>query len=100
MNDTMGQGGQLSLQLSFISANGTIGAFFHASHGLIGSGVLKGTMAPGGRVLLSGRLMMGRNPFDCDLTARIQGNSLVGEATFVRRATGSRAHSSFSLERL
>lgn len=100
MNDTMGQGGQLSLQLRTGGASRPVGALFRASHGLIGSGVLYGAIAPDGRITLSGRLMMGPNPFDCALKATLVGDHLVGEATFVRHTSGATAHSRFALSRL
>lgn len=100
MNDTMGQGGRLSLQLRTDGSAGPVGAWFHASNGLIGTGTLRGKILPGGRITLSGRLMMGHNPFDCALQATLDGDRLVGEATFVRATSGARAHSSFTLTRL
>ena len=100
MNDTMGQGGRLSLQLRTGGSGGPVGAWFHASHGLIGTGTLRGEMHPGGQITLSGRLMMGHNPFDCALHATLDGDRLFGEATFVRATSGAKAHSSFTLTRL
>lgn len=100
MNDTMGQGGRLSLQLRTDGSGRPVGAWFHASNGLIGTGPLSGEMGPDGRIRLSGRLMMGRNPFDCALRATLEGDRLVGEATFVRATSGATAHSSFALSRL
>jgi hypothetical protein len=100
VNDTMGQGGRLSLQLRTDGSEGPVGAWFHASHGLIGTGTLRGKIEPDGRITLSGRLMMGHNPFDCALQATLDGDRLVGEATFVRASSGARAHSRFTLRRL
>ena len=37
LNETMGQGGQLSLQLRIHGANGRLDAVFQASKGLIGA---------------------------------------------------------------
>ncbi len=99
MNDTMGQGGRLSLQLRTAGKGGQVGAWFHASDGLIGTGALSGEMGGDGRVVLSGRLMMGRNPFDCALRATLEGDRLVGEATFIRANGGASAHSRFVLRR-
>jgi len=65
-----------------------------------GSGVLYGAIAPDGRITLSGRLMMGPNPFDCALKAMLEGDHLVGEATFVRHTSGATAHSRLALSRL
>ena len=100
LNETMGQGGQLSLQLRIQGAHGPVAALFHASKGLIGSGVLTGDISNNGRITLSGRLMMGRNPFDCALQGTLVGERLVGGATFVRVTSGAAAHSSFALSRL
>lgn len=100
LNDTMGQGGQLSLQLRIHGAHGPVAAVFQASQGLIGSGTLTGDIQRNGRISLSGRLMMGRNPFDCVLEAKLEGELLVGVATFVRSTSGAAAHSSFKLSRL
>ena len=100
MNDTMGQGGQLSLQLRTARTGRPIGAFFHASHGLIGTGTLTGERTPQGRISLSGQLMMGHNQFYCALQGIMRGDHLVGEATFIRQTSGAQAHSSFTLTRL
>ncbi len=100
MNNTMGQTGTLSLKVTTDPAGGRIGAFFHATHGLIGSGVLNGAVGPGGKIILAGRLMMGRNPFNCTLYATLEGGRLVGEATFVHQSNGAAAHSTFALSRL
>lgn len=97
LNDTMGQDGQLSLQLQTDGAGRPVGAWFHASHGLIGSGRLSGEIGPNGQVTLSGQLMMGRNPFTCALQATLIEGHLIGEATFVRASSGARAHSRFNL---
>ena len=100
LNETMKQGGQLSLQLRIHGAHGPAAALFHASQGLIGSGVLTGDIGSDGRITLSGRLMMGRNPFDCALQGTLKGERLVGVATFVRVTSGVAAHSSFTLSRI
>ncbi len=100
LNNTMGQGGQLSLKLRIRGAHGSVAAVFQASQGLIGSGVLTGDIHGDGQISLSGRLMMGRNPFDCVLEGKLQGERLVGVATFVRPTSGAAAHSSFKLSRL
>ena len=100
LNNTMGQGGRLLLELRIRDAHGSVAALFQASQGLIGSGVLTGDIQRDGKISLSGRLMMGRNPFDCVLEARLDGERLVGVATFVRSTSGAAAHSSFKLSRL
>ena len=100
VNDTMGQSGQLSLQLHATRFHRSVGAYFHASHGLIGTGTLIGEIGPEGRIILSGKLMMGRNEFYCAVQGSLQGDRLVGEATFVRQTSGAMAHSSFTLSKL
>lgn len=100
VNDTMGQAGTLSLKMTPDPVGARVGAFFQASHGLIGTGVLNGAVGPGGKIKLSGRLMMGRNPFACTLHATLEGGHLVGEATFIRQSNGAAAHSTFALSRL
>ncbi len=99
LNETMNQTGQLSLDIRRSSST-NVTATFHAFAGLIGSGGLAGTITADGRIIASGRLMMGRNPFDTTLTATIIGNRLEGTAIFVRPETGSAARSRFSLTRL
>lgn len=100
MNDTMGQAGELSLKMVSNPAGGPVNAFFQASHGLIGAGELDGAIEPGGKIRLAGRLMMGRNSFDCQLDATLEGDHLVGRATFVHLTNGAPAHSRFALSRL
>ena len=99
MNETMGQGGQLALALRTQGGPGPVTAHFHAYAGLIGTGELTGTMSPDGRLSLSGRLMMGRNPFDCTLSGTVEGGRLTGSATFIRAGGGTTAQSSFTLSR-
>ena len=99
VNDTIGLGGHLSLELRTDRGPGAVGAWFHASAGLIGTGPLSGEISRDGQVRLNGRLMMGANPFDCALRARLIGDRLVGEATFVRATNGASAHSRFTLYR-
>jgi hypothetical protein len=100
MNETMGQGGQLDLAIRTQGSTGPVTARFHAYAGLIGTGELTGTISEDGQVRLSGRLMMGQNPFDCSLNGKLAGDRLTGSATFVRAGGGSSAHSSLSLTRL
>ena len=100
MNETMGQSGHLSLQLHLHGMHGPVNAVFHASKGLIGSGVLTGDVGNDGQITLSGRLMMGPNPYDCALTGALKGEQLIGAATFTRATSGLAAHSKFTLSRL
>ena len=98
MNVTMQQGGQLALMIRQ-SEPGRIIVDFRASSGLIGVGQMTGTMTGNGRISATGRLMMGRNPFDCVLTAVSDGNTLIGEASFTRVGANSSAHGTFNLSR-
>lgn len=98
-NETMNQAGHLTLLLRPQDAPGTVTARFSASAGLSGSGELSGRLS-GGRLDLSGQLMMGRNPYLCDLSGALANGRLTGTASFVRRgSTGGAAHSRFSLTR-
>ncbi|MGI4942595.1 MAG: hypothetical protein ACRYHQ_18845 [Janthinobacterium lividum] len=79
---------------------GAITARFDASQGLLGSGVLAGSMSGTGRITASGQLMVGKNPFNCDLSGTIVGDKLTGSASFVRSGnTGWAARSVFTLTR-
>lgn len=98
MNVTMQQGGQLALMIHQREP-GRIILDFHASAGLIGTGQMTGTMTGDGRISATGRLMMGRNPFDCVLNAVSNGETLTGEARFTRVGTNTSAHGTFSLTR-
>ena len=98
MNVTMQQGGQLALVIREREP-GRIVLDFRASSGLIGAGQMTGTMTGDGRISATGRLLMGRNPFDCVLTAVSDGNTLTGEARFTRVGASSSAHGTFSLSR-
>lgn len=98
MNVTMQQGGQLALIIRQREP-GRIIVDFRASSGLIGAGQMTGTMTGDGRISATGRLMMGRNPFDCVLDAVSDGDTLIGEASFTRVGTNSSAHGTFNLTR-
>ena len=98
MNVTMQQGGQLALMIRQREP-GRITIDFRASSGLIGAGQMTGTMTGDGRISATGRLMMGRNPFDCVLNAVSDGDTLIGEAHFTRVGTNSSAHGTFNLSR-
>ena len=93
---TMQQGGQLTLLVQRHEGR-SVTVEFHASAGLIGTGQLVGTMTGDGRIAVDGRLMMGRNPFDCILSAVATGDSLVGEASFTRVGASSSSRSTFTL---
>ena len=96
MNVTMRQGGQLTLVIQRHEGQ-TVTIDFRASSGLIGTGQLTGTMTEDGHIDVDGRLMMGRNPFNCVLSAVARGDNLVGEASFTRVGGTSSARSSFNL---
>ncbi|MBV8915455.1 MAG: hypothetical protein JOZ05_20765 [Acetobacteraceae bacterium] len=98
-NQTLQLTGKLSVDLYRDGETGSIRAKFHAWDGLLGTGNLHGTVSPDGHVVLSGQLLMGRNPFICSLTGVIQGDRFVGSAQFMRPWGGRVAYSSFSLLR-
>ncbi len=98
-NETMGQGGHVSLVIHRQPATDAITARFNASQGLVGSGVLAGSVSGTGRITASGQLLMGRNSFLCDLDGTLSGNTLTGSASFVRSGSGATYHSRFALVR-
>lgn len=99
-NETMRQGGHVALVIRRQLQGGAITARFDASQGLLGSGVLAGSMSGTGRITASGQLMVGKNPFNCDLSGTIVGDKLTGSASFVRSGnTGWAARSVFTLTR-
>ena len=99
-NETMGQGGHVALVIRKQASPGAITARFDASQGLLGSGVLAGSVSGAGRITASGQLMVGRNPFNCDLSGTIIGDKLTGSASFVRNgSSGWAARSVFTLTR-
>lgn len=99
-NETMGQGGHVALVIRKQAPGGAITARFDASQGLLGSGVLAGSMSGTGRITASGQLMVGKNPFNCDLSGTIVGDKLTGSASFVRNGgSGWAARSVFTLTR-
>ena len=99
-NETMGQGGHVSLVIHRQPATDAITARFNASRGLVGSGLLAGSVSGTGRITASGQLLMGKNPFLCDLNGTLSGNTLTGSASFVRSGSGTTYHSRFSLVRV
>ncbi len=98
-NETLRLSGKLSLEIIRDGAPGAVRARFHAWRGLLGTGELSGTLSPDGRIVLSGQLLMGRNPFLCDLTGEIKGDRVTGSARFVRPWGGTIALSNFDLLR-
>ena len=98
-NETMQQGGQMSLAISKQRPSGAIIARFEAWGGLLGSGELTGHLSADGRISASGQLMVGKNLFVCDLSGLVAGDKLTGSASFVRSGGGRVAHSRFTLTR-
>ena len=96
-NETLRLTGKLSLEIIRGSSLGVVRAKFHAWNGLLGTGELVGTVSADGRLALSGRLLMGRNAFQCTLNGVIRGNRLTGSAKFVRPWGGDIALSNFDL---
>lgn len=97
-NETMGQGGQVTLVIRKQAPTGAITARFNASQGLSGSGVLAGNVSGTGRITASGQLLMGRNAFMCDLSGTLNGGTLTGSANFVNSG-GAVYRSRFNLVR-
>lgn len=97
-NETMGQGGQVTI-LVRTGDDGTATAHFNAFAGLLGTGELGGSLSKSGRLALSGQLMVGRNPFQCDLSGTMTGDRLTGSASFTRTTGGPVSRSSFTLTR-
>ncbi len=98
-NETMGQGGHVTLVIRKQAPAGAITARFNASQGLSGSGVLAGNLSGTGRITVSGQLLMGRNAFMCDLSGTLSGGTLTGSASFVNSNGGPMYHSRFNLVR-
>jgi len=98
-NETMGQGGQVTLVIRKQAPTGAITARFNASQGLSGSGVLAGNVSGTGRITASGQLQMGRSAFVCDLSGTLSGGVLTGSASFVNSSGGPVYHSRFNLVR-
>ena len=87
------------LRLQTEGPEGPLGAWIHGSDGFSGEGKLQGVMAKGGHFTLNGRLMLGRHEYECALQASLEGDRIVGEATYLRPSTGETARTSFSLFR-
>ena len=98
-NETIGQGGRVTLAIGRRRTDGAFTARFEASQGLSGRGVLAGVVSGTGRITASGQLLMGRNPFLCDLSGMLSGDTLTGSASFVRPGAATVYHSRFSLVR-
>lgn len=99
-NETMGQGGQVTVAIRKQVSTGAITARFDASQGLSGTGTLAGSVSGTGRLVASGQLLMGKNPFLCDLSGTLNGNTLTGSASFVRGGDGRVYRSRFNLVRV
>lgn len=99
-NETMNQGGRVTLAIRKQAPTGAITARFDASQGLSGSGTLAGSVSGAGRITASGQLLMGRNAFMCDISGVLDGNTLTGSASFVRNGNSRVYHSRFNLVRV
>lgn len=99
-NETMGQRGHVTVAIRKQVSTGAITARFEASQGLSGTGTLAGSVSGTGRLVASGQLLMGKNPFMCDLSGLLDGNTLTGSASFVRSGNSRVYHSRFNLLRV
>lgn len=99
-NETLQQGGRMFLGIKLWGPAGAVTVRFEAWGGLLGSGVLTGTLSDDGRLSASGQLAVGRNTFHCDLSGLVADDRLTGSATFVRDGGGSVTRSTFALPRL
>lgn len=99
-NETMKQGGHVTVAIRRQEPDGAVTARFDASQGLSGSGTLAGRVSGGGRIAVSGQLLMGQNPFMCDLNGVLDANTLTGSASFVRSGSGRVYRSRFNLVRV
>jgi hypothetical protein len=101
-NDTIGIGGRLTLAIRRVGPNGAVSIRFDASNGLVGTGELTGRLSADGYLTASGTLMMGRNPFECDLAGTLSAERLTGSASFTRlgaESGGPTSQSRFALTR-
>lgn len=98
-NETMRQGGHVRIVLHRQAPAGAITARFDASQGLSGTGLLAGRMSESGQITVSGQLLMGKNPFMCDLEGTLNGDMFAGSASFVRSGSSRVYHSRFNLVR-
>lgn len=83
-NETIGRSGGLSLSIVPAGPGGAVVVRFDSYGGLVGSGELQGRVWPDGRLVASGTLLMGRNPFVTEIEGQIEGDRLVGSATYIR----------------
>lgn len=96
-NETLHQIGQFSVVIGMQGQADLIIVRVHASDGLLGDGELSGALSQDGRFFASGQLLMGSNPFTCDLTGLIEGGKLTGSAKFVHNVNGNTAYGYFNL---
>ena len=99
-NETMGQRGHVRLVIHKQAPTGAITARFDASQGLSGTGTLAGRVSESGRITATGQLLMGKNPFLCDFIGTLNGDTLVGSASFVRSGNSRVYYSRFNLIRV
>ena len=83
-NETLGRSGGLRISVSRTGPGDLVMVRFEASGGLVGVGRLAGRLSSDGRLVASGTLMMGQNPFATELEGRISGDLLVGTARYTR----------------
>ena len=98
-NETMRQGGHVTVAIRKQAPAGAITARFDASQGLSGTGTLAGHVSGAGQITASGQLLMGKNSFLCDFSGTLTGNSLTGHASFVRPGNNTVYRSRFNLVR-
>ncbi|WP_376094327.1 hypothetical protein ACE7GA_00910 [Roseomonas sp. CCTCC AB2023176] len=83
-NETLGRSGGLRLVVTRTGSADAVVVRFDAFGGLIGAGQLTGRLFRDGRLVASGTLMMGRNPFATELEGVISGDRLAGNAFYSR----------------
>ena len=102
-NETLGRGGGLQLLVTRVGQGEAVAVQFEAFRGLVGTGQLSGRLSNDGRLVATGTLMMGANPFTTELEGTISGKQLVGTVRYTRMvAPGERPSStqgSFRLAR-
>ncbi|MBY0329224.1 MAG: hypothetical protein K2X49_00965 [Acetobacteraceae bacterium] len=83
-NETLGRSGVLRIAVNRAGPGDLVTVRFAAHGGLIGAGQLAGRLSRDGRLVASGTLMMGRNPFATELEGTISGDVLTGTARYTR----------------
>ena len=83
-NETLGRSGVLRIAVNRAGPGDLVTVRFAAHGGLIGAGQLAGRLSRDGRLVASGTLMMGQNPFATELEGTISGDVLTGTARYTR----------------